>query len=64
MIDIIVVKECNVLSSNVQQAENGMMAYNMATQNHFDLILMDINMPILDGLTSCKLIKKLYQNKT
>ena len=35
-------------------AKNGEKAYEMATQEDFDLILMDINMPVKDGLSATK----------
>ncbi len=39
-------------------AENGSDALELAKQQPFDLILMDINMPVLDGLTATKKIRK------
>jgi CheY-like chemotaxis protein len=40
-------------------AENGMQALQIAASNpvdYFDVIILDINMPIMDGLESCQLI--------
>ena len=42
----------------VFEAENGMQAVEMAKSNDYDLIVMDIMMPKLDGFSTCKEIKK------
>lgn len=39
-------------------ADNGMEAVELATQNHFDLIFMDIHMPVMDGIQANREIKK------
>ncbi|MFT6797244.1 MAG: PAS domain S-box-containing protein [Maribacter sp.] len=39
-------------------AENGEIAFEMAKQNSYDLVLMDLQMPVMNGFTSCKLIKE------
>jgi two-component system chemotaxis response regulator CheY len=36
---------------DVSEAENGMEALEKMTSNSFDLFLVDINMPIMDGYT-------------
>ncbi len=40
-------------------AKNGLEAVNLAKQQSFDLILMDIRMPIMDGYQAAEEIKKL-----
>ena len=42
----------------VAEAENGMQAVELAKANDYDLIIMDIMMPRLDGYSACKEIKK------
>lgn len=42
---------------NVIEASNGSAATEIITQNHPDLILMDINMPDMDGYTLTSQIK-------
>lgn len=42
----------------VFEAENGMQAVDMVKSNDYDLIVMDIMMPKLDGFSTCKEIKK------
>ncbi len=44
----------------IHRAENGEEAVNICEKNdHIDLILMDIRMPIMDGYTATKKIKKI-----
>ncbi len=42
----------------VTEAENGMDAVMLCRKNKYDLIIMDIMMPELDGLSACREIKK------
>lgn len=42
------------------EAHNGQQALEKVRQHHFDLILMDIQMPIMDGYTASLAIKKDY----
>ncbi|MBR3759855.1 MAG: response regulator transcription factor [Ruminococcus sp.] len=45
----------------VTEAENGMEAVNLCRENDYDLIIMDIMMPRLDGYSACKEIHKVKQ---
>lgn len=38
-------------------AENGQVAVDVARNKPFDLIIMDVNMPVMDGLTATRLIR-------
>lgn len=38
--------------------ENGQLAVDAAKNNHIDLVLMDIQMPVMGGVEACKLIKE------
>lgn len=42
----------------VFEAENGMQAVEMVKENDYDVIVMDIMMPKLDGFSTCKEIRK------
>lgn len=42
----------------IEEAEDGMQAIEMAKKKDYDLIIMDVMMPKLDGFSSCKEIKK------
>lgn len=39
-------------------AENGQIAVDMAREQPFDLIIMDVNMPVMDGLNATRLIRE------
>ena len=48
---------------NVETASNGLEAYNMVIGGKgYDLIVMDLNMPIMDGFEATSLIKKHFMN--
>ena len=42
----------------VVEAKDGMEAVNLCKEQNFDLIIMDVMMPRLDGFSACKEIKK------
>lgn len=43
-------------------AENAQEALEMAEQLHIDVVMTDIKMPYMDGLTLCKNLKQSYRN--
>ena len=43
---------------DVEQATNGQEGVEMADQSQFDLILMDMQMPVLDGYSATKLLRE------
>ncbi|MDH5298675.1 MAG: response regulator, partial [Desulfobulbaceae bacterium] len=42
----------------VSEAANGLEALEQLCQSHFDAILLDVQMPILDGLTTAQIIRQ------
>jgi len=42
----------------IKEAENGMQAIEICREEDFDLIIMDVMMPELDGFSACREIKK------
>ncbi|EGC30901.1 hypothetical protein DICPUDRAFT_89878 [Dictyostelium purpureum] len=59
---IIALKFLKKLGHNVTLAENGLHAFNLVSCNTFDLILMDVNMPVMDGKESTKKIRE-YESR-
>ena len=45
----------------VSEAQDGMQAIEICRQQQFDIIIMDIMMPELDGFSACKEIRKFCQ---
>lgn len=45
----------------VDEASDGMQAIEMAKANDYDIIVMDVMMPRVDGYTACKEIRKFKQ---
>lgn len=44
--------------NEVTLADNGMKAFELCKNENFDLIFMDIQMPVMDGISTLKAIKK------
>lgn len=43
---------------NVTQAENGKIALDLLEKENFDLVLMDLHMPVMDGIEATRVIRK------
>ena len=52
------------LVDKVEVAKNGSEALAICTLKSFDLIFMDIQMPVMDGITACTEIKKASLNQS
>ncbi|MDT8405917.1 MAG: PAS domain S-box protein [Methylococcales bacterium] len=48
----------------VDSADNGQQAIDKVKQHHYDLVLMDLLMPVLDGLKATQAIRQLPTGKT
>lgn len=51
------------LVEKIDSAPNGAEAWQLASQNHYDIIFMDINMPLMDGVTACQRIQHASMNE-
>ncbi|MEL0655268.1 two-component sensor histidine kinase BarA [Pseudoalteromonas issachenkonii] len=47
----------------IETAHNGSQAYSLSKSHKYDIIFMDIQMPIMDGITACKLIQESSLNE-
>ncbi|NNE62511.1 MAG: response regulator, partial [Gammaproteobacteria bacterium] len=48
---------------DVTEAEDGMVALNTAKARNFDLVLTDVNMPNMDGITLISELRKMPEYK-
>jgi len=63
MNQIVAIEELKGLGLSVEVAENGQDAVNLWQENDFDIILMDMHMPQLDGLEATQWIRRLEKEK-
>ncbi|MFC7420417.1 PAS domain S-box protein [Iodobacter arcticus] len=47
-----------IMGAEVSIANHGLEAILLAEQSHFDAILMDVQMPEMDGITACQILRK------
>ncbi|MBS4014284.1 MAG: response regulator [Bacteroidetes bacterium] len=52
----------NSMGHNVVTADNGKQAIEGYKHGEFDLILMDIQMPVMDGVTATQKLKQMYKD--
>lgn len=45
---------------NIMEASNGEEALTKVNENNFDLVILDVMMPVLDGISTCMKIRENY----
>lgn len=50
------------LINRIDEAYNGQEAIEMVEVNHYDLVFMDIDMPVMDGIEATKFLRQRYPN--
>lgn len=53
-----IVDYLEIESIECDHASNGVMGLNLIQQNHYQMIMLDINMPKMDGLTLCNTLRE------
>lgn len=48
---------------DVATAADGLQALNHMAERHSDLVLMDLQMPMMDGHSACQAIRKIYEDQ-
>ncbi len=52
------------IGQNIDIVENGEMAVNSVENDHYDIVFMDVQMPIMDGVEACRQIKQKLGDKS
>ena len=58
-----ILKDRNIQDENLLEAPNGKVALSILEQNEIDLLLLDWNMPQMDGLELVKIIRSMDKYK-
>jgi len=53
-----IVDYLEIESIECDHASNGVMGLNLIQINHYQMIILDVNMPKMDGLTMCKTLRE------
>lgn len=51
------IKTLRSFEADIDQAENGQLGLEMASQKKYDLIITDVDMPVMDGFTLCRKLR-------
>lgn len=59
---MVIEKLLNKLGYKVDVVENGKVAIDAVNEGNYDLVLMDMNMPVMGGIEATKIIKAIHGN--
>jgi len=62
ILETMLTKQLKIPTENVDRASNGLEAYEKAKCGHFDLVIMDLTMPIMDGFKATAKIKDYFDS--
>lgn len=54
-------RQLDTLGYHVDEAEDGVQALNLITSRDYDLLITDLNMPDMDGITLTKRVREIHQ---
>lgn len=57
-----IIEYFSIKGYRISGAENGQVALNMMAHTHYEIVLLDLNMPVLDGLNTMKEIQKIFRD--
>lgn len=55
-------RQLDILGYHVDEAEDGLQALNLIKNQQYDLLITDLNMPNMDGITLTQRVRELNQN--
>ena len=53
-----ILERLGIPTTNVETVDNGQKAVDREAEKEFDIVLMDMQMPVLDGIDACRLINE------
>ena len=57
MLETMLIKTCKVNPDQILKASDGNEAWKMTRSHQFDIILMDLHMPVMNGFEACRNIR-------
>ncbi|MDY6831788.1 MAG: response regulator [Thermodesulfobacteriota bacterium] len=58
------IKLLEPLNASFEEAENGQQAWDMITTTRFDVVITDIDMPVMDGIELCRRMRNNEQTRS
>ncbi len=61
---LVAINTLKLIAYNIDEADNGKKAVDLVKKNNYDLILMDIQMPVMNGMEATNLIRNELKDNT